>query len=69
MEMVYKRKSPVDFPSGFFNERRRRDSNPRYSFEYAGFQDRCIKPALPLLRMIGSNHPFGLSECKSKAYF
>lgn len=31
------------------NQRRRRDSNPRYGFPHAGFQDRCIKPALPLL--------------------
>ena len=38
--------------------RRRRDSNPRYPLEYAGFQDRCIKPALPLLRL--SDHRFGL---------
>lgn len=38
--------------------RRRRDSNPRYAFTYAGFQDRCIKPALPLLR------GFDFSDCK-----
>src|SRR5450432_960047 len=24
--------------------RRRRDSNPRYPYEYAGFQNRCLKP-------------------------
>ncbi len=36
-------------------ERRRRDSNPRYDFSYAGFQDQCIKPALPLLRFAKVN--------------
>ncbi len=35
----------------FSNLRRRRDSNPRYPLRYVGFQDRCIKPALPLLRI------------------
>src|SRR6185369_7731469 len=25
-------------------QRRRRDSNPRYPYEYAGFQNRCLKP-------------------------
>ena len=28
----------------FSNLRRRRDSNPRYPCEYAGFQNRCLKP-------------------------
>ena len=28
----------------FFNKRRLRDSNPRYRFQYFGFQDRRIRP-------------------------
>ena len=28
----------------FYCQRRRRDSNPRYPYEYAGFQNRCLKP-------------------------
>ena len=33
------------------NLRKLRDSNPRYHFWYAGFQDRCNQPTLPSFRI------------------
>lgn len=39
--------------------RKNRDSNPRYPFRYAGFQDRCNKPTLPFFLSL-------FRDCKSK---
>ncbi len=39
-----KRKSPEHYLLGAYIWRRDRDSNPGWSLNHAGFQDRCIQP-------------------------
>ena len=50
--------------------RKDRDSNPRYGFPYAGFQDRCLKPTRPSFRAFSDKYYYnnGSAPCQQYLY-